>query len=224
MQNTTDTTELTNRRIDYWVATLKAAAGTVPLFGSLVAEAVGVAIPQQRIDRMADVIRKLAERLDSLNVEIDQIRERFRSAEFTDIFEESMLQAGKALSTERREHIANILANGLTERELHHERTKKLLLLLADLTDPEVILLSYANVHRSQKNELFARYGNILREPGVKSGAPLEVREERALQESWRRHLVQLGLTTVEHASVNDVTALGRMLLRYISAPPSTAA
>jgi hypothetical protein len=218
-----DMEQLTNQRIDYLVDVLKGAAGIVP-FGSLIAEAVGVAIPKQRIDRMAEVVRALAKKVDAVGISVEELRERFQSPEFIDILEEGLLQAGKALSPERRQNIANILANGLTESELQHQRIKKLLLLLlADLTDPEVIFLEYASVSRPTKDDLFVRYANILREPAANMDAPLAVHDKRALQEAWRRHLVQLGLTTVDRPGRNDVTSLGRMLLRYLNAPEPKA-
>lgn len=212
--------ETSNTRLDYLIAAFRAVVGVVP-FGSLVAEAVGAVIPRQRIDRIADVVDRVGVKLDELGVAMDQIDERFRSPEFTDILEDVMLQAGHAMSEERREHLANILLNGLTERVMKHQQIKKLVSVLNDVSDPEVIILRYASLAgRPAKTAFFALHEDVLYEPAMNMKSSAEVREKRAIQEAWRRRLVELGLTTNEQwPSSSDVTALGYMLLRYIVTP-----
>lgn len=210
---------LANKRIDYLVTTLKGVVGTVP-FGGLVAEAVGATIPQQRVDRIADVLKRVATKVDDIQLAVETMNARFHSPEFTDVLEEALVQAGRAMSDERREHLANILANGLSEPELNHGRLKKLLSLLQDLADEEIIILTYSNLaNRPNKTAFFNRHENVLRDVAITHGASREIREAKGLQEAWRRRLVQLGLANNERSGVNDITSLGRMFLRYIGAP-----
>lgn len=211
--------ELANRRIDYLVTALKGIVGAVP-FGSLVAEAIGAVIPKQRMDRMADVVERVAAKLNEVETDVNRLEDRFYSPEFIDVLEEAMLQAARAMSDERREYLANMLVTGLTEPELKHGRLKKLMLLLEDLADEEVIILTYSNLAaRSNKTKFFQLHERVLREPAITTGTPHDVREQKALHDAWRRRLVQLGLTMNEHPGPNELAPLGRMLLRYIGAP-----
>ena len=212
---------VSNDRIDYLVSALKGAVGLLPL-GGLVAEAVGATIPRQRIDRMADVIVKVANRLDEVGLQIDEMANRFRSPEFTDIFEEAMLQAGKALSEERRQYIANLLFNGLAMTDFDHARSKKLLFLLSDLSDPELVWLTFSGLTTQEfQNEFYDLHELILDDSvGTVIGSSAAERELAALRESYWQNLNALGLTRGRRGpGLGEITDLGRLLLRYIDAP-----
>lgn len=212
--------KLANTRIDYLVAALKGAIGTIP-FASLVAEAVGAAIPNQRIDRMADVLQKTAARMDEVGAQVDDISDRFRSPEFRDVFEEAMLQAGKALSEERRQYIANLIFNGLTAAEFENARVKRLLFILHDLTDPELIWLNFAGrATQESQQELYRCHERVLDDTRATLGSSRSEREAAALRESFWQHLSALGLTTpTRGAALGELTELGRLLLREIGTP-----
>jgi len=210
---------LGNQRLDYLVTALKGVASAVP-FGSLVVETVTSVIPRQRMDRVADMIGRLGAKLDEVEADVKDVKERFSSPEFIDLFEEGVLQAGKALSEERRQHIANILFHGLTDEDLNHARVKKLLFLLNDLADPEIVWLTYVNLAMDESQEQFYQvHEKVLAVVEAVIGSDRGTLDEAALQESYKNRLVQLGLASERMASANDVTPLGRMLLRYIDAP-----
>jgi len=222
MSDKLENRELQNTRIDYLLTAFRGVVGALP-FGGLVAEAVGAVIPRQRIDRMADVVQKVSAKLEDLEANLEIIEQRFKSSEFIDILEEAMLQAGKAMSEERRQYLANMLVHGLTETNLNHERAKKLLNILQEVSDPEVIVLRFASfITGPEKTHFFKLHEDVLREPAVNMGAPVELHEQRALQDAWRRHIFQLGLTTNEQPGRGDITTLGRMLLRFITMPTSS--
>jgi hypothetical protein len=50
-------------------------------------------------------------------------------------------------SEERRDYIASFLKNGLTNEEMTHVQQKKLLSILGELNDAEIIFLRYESVH-----------------------------------------------------------------------------
>jgi hypothetical protein len=213
--------EVANQRIDYLVTTFKGAVGVLP-FGGLVAEAVGAVIPRQRIDRMADVLQKMAVRLDELGIEVEDISGRFRTSEFTDVFEESLRQAGRALSEDRRQFIANLLFTSLTEADFENARTKKLLFLLDDLTDPELIWLTFAGLEsQDAQNDFYSIHESVLDDSvgSTLGSSPADV-DVAALRESYWQRLIALGLTQQRRGpGLGEITPLGRLMLRYIGAP-----
>lgn len=128
---------------------------------------------------MIDVVRKLDARLSEAEIGIDKVEERFRTPEFKDVFEEAMLRSGRALSEDRRVYLSNLLANGLTETDFDNAHVKKLLFVLNDLSDPEIILLTCCNLaNRSNAQEFYRLHENVLRPVPVVIGSPRELREK----------------------------------------------
>jgi len=206
---------LQNDRVDYLVSSVRAAAGAVPFVGNAIAELLTVAIPKQRIDRIADVVGRLAEKIDEAQADIDRLTDRFKMSEFGDIFEEGMLQAGRALSEERRQYLANVLFMGLSEEALDHARVKKLLFILDDLLDQEIVWLAYLNLGiGDEAEEFYEIHRGVLEPVTAVIGSDQDELDSAALQEAYQHRLTQLGLVENETA----VTPLGRLLLRYIEA------
>ena len=71
------------------------------------------------------------------------VKDRLYENEGLDLFEEGLLQASRSISEERRRRLANLLAKSLSQEELKYAESKKLLNLLRELTDPEVLILLY---------------------------------------------------------------------------------
>src|SRR5450756_1960269 len=89
---------------DYVASTAKAFLGAVPFVGSLLVELAGTIVPNQRIDRIADFAGELEARLSVL--EQDFVRAQLSDPQFTDLMEEGLNQAARAVSAERRAQIA----------------------------------------------------------------------------------------------------------------------
>jgi hypothetical protein len=95
-------------RSDTLAATLRALAGAVPYAGSVLAEAANAAIRNQRLDRMANYLTALGTKLEHFeNRFVDNLG---NSPEFVELVEESILQAARSASEERR---LNGIATGL---------------------------------------------------------------------------------------------------------------
>jgi len=133
--------QLSPQATDYVTAAAKAALGTVPCVGSLLAELAGTIIPKQRIDRIV----KFVEVLESIlsNLEQDSVRSKMTNEHFTDLLEEAMRQAARSLSDERREYIANLIANSLSSEDIEYIESKHLLRILGEINDIEVIWLRF---------------------------------------------------------------------------------
>lgn len=222
-------------RIDHIVTGLKALSGLAPVVGSLVAEAIGAIIPNQRIDRLALYVSILEQTLRDIDREL--LKARFASPGFLDLFEDSVLQAVRALSEERMQHIATLVKNGLTDEQQEYDQYKYLLSLFAQISDTEVIILhSYIYDEHGGEVNFFLKHQDILMAADkIHSGSSQFELDKATIHTDYIRHLVRLNLlqptfptirkndspefdtkTGMLKASGNRLTPLGRLLLRQL--------
>lgn len=228
---------LPNRTPDYIVASLKGTLGAIPVVGAVLAEVIGTVIPNQRLDRLADFAQKLSDRVEAEHREL--VQQRILEPEGTDILEEALWQSARALSEERRERIASVVKNGLTEKEVDLFETKKLLQILSQIDDLELILLRVLAANPNQDLEFRAKFAASVRPVPALIGASPDVLDAHAMSESMRTHLTQLGLIRPFYPIVkigalpefdsfrgefrhsgHEVTLLGRLLLRATDFDP----
>lgn len=215
---------------DKLVAIGKGVASVVPLAGGIMAEVVGVVIPEQRADRIAAYLRALTSRVDELTQEMrDGLS---ANTEKIDLIEEGGFQSARATSQERIYQIVETVSRGLNEDDVDVVRRKRLLLILGELDDDEVNLLnaygrSYAGVDRQAFQKV-----NRPATPHMQS--PPTLIDQNQLYEAGERHLVRLGLLKKNFGTLKkgevpefdphigdfkhslEVSHLGRMLLREI--------
>lgn len=219
---------------DYVSAGARAIVGAAPFVGSLLAEIAGAVIPNQRIDRIA----KFAQALEDKLGDIDQVLVRTKLADenFTDLMEEGLRLAARAVSEERREHLTAVLANGIKAGDLDFLESKHVLRLLGELNDAEIVWLRFYLVPTMGGDEDFrGRHKEALEPVRATLASPQEVHDKEALQKSYRQHLVRLGLiepiyeynqsderpefdyfTSAQKVSRYEITTLGKLLLTRI--------
>lgn len=210
----------------------QAIAEMCPIAGPVASRLIGEIIPNQRIDRIADVIRSLEEQIRDLK---DEHRKRMEEAEFADLFEEGIYQATRAASPERRHFIATIMKNGLTTERVDLLRERRLMMLLGDLNDLEVIILQFYNAMEVRDSATVDRLHENAYGPRAHLGSDMETVERSILHKSHRDRLRQLGLLQARFAflkrgelpefdsssgefkaSSYEISPLGRLLLRAI--------
>lgn len=213
----------------------KGLIGTIPFVGPLAAEIVGAIIPNQRIDRIETLLRLLESKItDEHKV---KIQERLTEPECVDLIEDGFIQASRALSEERKEYIASILKNSLTDEALKHIEYKRLLSILGELNDLEVLILKSYCMHRGDPkyNEFFEKHEKALIPPRAHSGSSREEIDKYTVYKTHKIHLSSLGLLNQRFmkpkkgelpefdeksgmikASGYEITSLGRLLLRSI--------
>lgn len=219
----------------------KGVFGAAPVVGPLAAEIIGNIIPNQRADRIVRFVQKLDDRLKHLEHEV--LRQRTTDPQFVDIIEDAFFQAAKAVSDERLDHVANVVANGISAEELNHAETKRMLWLLEQLNDAEIVILrsklAMTNDDLAADADFREKHKELLALNTTHSGSSEDEFEEAAVKRSYRQHLLELGLvrhrfkrprrgelpefddkTGMMKASGTDVTRVGRMLLRYLNLIP----
>lgn len=140
---------------DHLTTIAKSALGAVPFAGSLLAEVAGSVIPNQRVDRLVSYAQKLEAKL--AGVEQQLIRSQVTNENFTDLLEESMRQAARSVSDERRQYIANLVSNGIKSSEIEYFESKHLLRILGELNDVECFGSGSTSIRLSEGTRSFVR-------------------------------------------------------------------
>lgn len=225
---------LDETKLDIVIALTKGTLGAVPFVGGIAAEIVGTLIPRQRVDRLAEFLEILGEKV--AGVEQDVLEQKMKTEEFTDLFEDGMWQAARALSRKRKEYIASLLKNSLYYGELNHIQQKELLSLLNELNDAQIIILTSKSFGPAPepRQAFYELHKEVLRPPRPSESSE-EDADDLALHRAFISDLQRLGLiettfkkpkkgelpeidikTGMVKAQSSRITRLGRLLLRYI--------
>ena len=226
--------KLTTQSVDHVTSAIKGLIGAVPIAGPLLAEVAGVIIPNQRMDRLIDYAKKLGERLEAVEESI--LGSCLTDENFTEAVEESLRQAARSTSEERRSYIASVLANGVESEDIDFIETKHLLRLLGEVNDVEIIWLRWYSMSSRNPNKAAFRemHSEILSTVPTHMKSSLQQRDKAAFQTSYKLHLESLGLVVAKvkfdrstkipefdkktgfKKSGFEISPLGRLLVRYI--------
>lgn len=224
--------DLGTNKVDITVTVTKGLAGAIPFAGSLIAEVIGVIIPNQRLDRVVKFIQILEEKISKLDQE--QVKSRLSDPGFVDLFEDGLNQAMRALTDERKEYIASIVKNSLSDEQAEYVKYKKILSLLGELNEAEVIILSSYHHLINNNEEFYRKHKRVLGSPAVEMNSSQDEIDQGIIHQSYRIHLLRLGLlrqhfkkprkgelpefdekTGMMKADRFEITPLGSLLLRY---------
>lgn len=230
---------------DVWATSIKVISNIIP-FGSPIGELITNFIPNQKIERVIKFTEKLNEKLIDYNSKLKDSEKRIsvlelKNVEFADLYEESANQASRALTDERLEYIASLLKNSLTDKELKHLEKKRLLSLLGELNDAEIIWLkSYSlntAVASQEHGDFYETHEDILKPVRIPYGGDpdKELFDKESMQKSYQSNLLNLRLISESFKSVKkgevpefdnetgklkashyNCSNLGKMLLKYI--------
>ncbi len=226
--------QIDNNRQDLIAAIGKSIVGAIPFAGPLLTEIIGAVIPNQRVDRLTKYIKTLEDKISQIPK--DTIENLKENEHFIDLVEEGFVQASRAITDERRNYIASILANGITDDSIAIEESKSLLKILQELNDVEIIWLRFYQVSTINGDEEFRKqHENVLTPIRAYMEADKETLQKAALQDNYKKHLERLGLiknhirtdsktnmpefdrfTGQPKVSYSDITQLGKMLLEQI--------
>lgn len=222
-----------NRKSEMLGAFAKGALGAIPYLGPIVAEVVGVLIPNRRVERIESLLVCLNKKLEDAGTLPNE--GELKTPEAVDILEDGFYQAARALSRERISFIASALKQGLTSKVIRHADAKVLLRLLEQISDLEVVILaSYSQAHMMDQS-FQDKHVAALVGPRATLATERDAVDRAALYATHRNHLEQLGLLRRRFESPRSgqlpqfdersgrikssgwaVTGLGELLLRVI--------
>lgn len=132
--------ELENSDRDALVAAIRSTVSIVPGIGGPMAEILTRVIPGQRLDRVCTFLTELSVRIQDVE---GLVRD---NKYFSDLFEDSVHQAARALSESRNSAIATFLGKCTTVDLQSYEMKKKIFQILKELTDQDIeVLASYTS-------------------------------------------------------------------------------
>lgn len=211
--------KLGNNTTDYLTSVAKGIVGVCPLIGPIASEAIGVLIPEQRLDRVAAFLKELDTQVHTLNNRFEVFEQNVQRSEGLEILEDGLVQSAHSASSERKQRLARLVSKSLTKDELDYEESKKILSLFRELTDPEVIWLLFYSLNptlgRGPHTELVDQHPEILGPISREMGAPQEQLDKAALQDSYKNTLTRFGLIA-QSGRTTQITALGKLLVRYV--------
>jgi hypothetical protein len=175
-------------RTDRAVSLGKVLIGFAPVAGPLIAEVVGNLIPNQRIDRITEFVRQLEAKVDGMQ---DRLSAYLENPRFVDLMEDGFVQVSRALSEDRIGYISSLIKNSLSAEELDHVESKRMLGLLGEFIDVEIIVLRSKLYHEDEDPGFYERHREILAIRPVGMGSPQEDLDADAISRSHRQHLTQ---------------------------------
>lgn len=214
-------------------AILKGVLSGIPLIGGVVSEIVGQIIPDQRMDRLERYVILLAEELQKL--ESAGVADKMKEPENVDLFEDGAFAAARALSEEKRERIARLVAYGISGDDQARLEAKRLLELLSQLEDDQIIILaSYLSKHQ-RDSDFHKKHEQTLAPTAVHMGSTGAEHDVALVRGLGREELIRLGLlrerfkkpakgqlpefdekTGRVKVQGRDLSSLGRLLLRRL--------
>lgn len=218
---------------DRALSAVQGLAGALPVIGSIVANLVNQIIPEQRWERIREYLRKLESRVAA--VEAQTLVSALREPRKVDLFEDGATQAVRALSSERLEYIAALVARGLTSGEREGIEAKRLLKLLDEVDDDQIVILQSKLRRHARSEAFYERHEEVLGPVSAHMQSPQEDLDRAAMYRLARRQLVDLGLlhqtfrrprrgelpefdenTGMIKSQGTELSPLGRLLLRRI--------
>jgi len=201
---------------DYVVSASSVALGFIPYAGPILAEVMRTIIPNQRQDRISDFVADLDSQLAGMQRDVLELR--MRTQEFADHFREAAFQAAATPSDERRRRLAALLKNSLTHEQVRYEEEKKLLSLLGQINDSELIILGYYETEMvgEKADEYYKRHEAIVSPPLLETMMSDEEIRDATMKQEHRDNLRRLGLIARRRTDPEGVTALGKLLLEHV--------
>jgi hypothetical protein len=147
--------DLEGNKSDIGSMLAKGVIGAVPIpyLGAMIAEVVSAIIPNQKLERLTIFVKVLDDKVKYIEKSV--LKEKLCSQEGTDLLEDGLIQASRALSDERKQYIASLVKNSLINDELAHLEKKYLLTILNQLNDVEIIYLKYYSLKIVQERNDF---------------------------------------------------------------------
>lgn len=218
---------------DHLSSFLKIGIGSLPGIGGALNELVTQVIPGVRIQRIENYLRWLRDKMANFDEGVLAAMLRVETA--IELFEEGGYQAARAVSAERCEQIATLVANGLTADDVVRLEAMRLLSFLREIDDDQIIILvSKLDRHR-QDDAFFDKHRDILDPPDFHLGVSVEAVDRHTVYVAARQKLISLGLlrprfsvprkgevaefdkeTGMLKSSGTGLTPLGRLLLKRI--------
>jgi hypothetical protein len=207
---------------EFGATVIKSVANLAPIFGGTLVECLNFIIPNRRFDRFMRFVYELEARLILLEETIprDEIQRRMTQPEFERLLEEGSQQASRTLSDERRARLASLLKNGLSDEDQNYPKHERVLDVLGQLNDVELLILEgyFVSWCDYEKGIMWWDKHEALNVQEPYIGSKNDEYEAYALSQSYTSHLQMLHLLEMDKPTDNSkarphITLFGRMFI-----------
>lgn len=192
---------------EFGATVIKGVANLAPIFGGALVECLSFIIPNRRFDRFIRFVYELEARLILLEETIprDEIQRRMTQPEFERLLEEGSQQASRTLSDNRRARLASLLKNGLSDENQNYQKHERVLDVLGQLNDVELMILQGHFIYRFDplKAQGYWKNNRNLTPLQPHSGSSDEEFEAYAINQSYKSHLLTLNLLEMSQPNGN---------------------
>lgn len=233
MASDDDMPALGDTNVDKAVSIIRGTVGVIPLIGPMLTELITNVIPNQRAERLEEYVLQLSTKVEELDQK--SVGDNLKDPASIDIFEEGAFQSIRALSPERREQIAAVVAHGISGEEKERLEAKRILSLLRQIDDDQIITLtSYLN-RNAHDDSFHNKHSTVLDPVWAHLGSDRNELDRQVMSRLARTGLVTLGLLRLRFkvpkkneppefdkdtgqlkGSGHELTPLGRLLLSRI--------
>jgi len=235
MEDKVDISIIEENEVDLLTTSFKGSAGMIPILGPYFAEIIGMLVPNQRVDRITTFLKLFYKKFEEQNIELEILKEKMKNENFINLFDDISWQAAKSTSNERKEYLASILINGLTDDKIDEIQKNIFLNIISELNDIEILIL-YSHTRTARSDEKFQKeHQETLMPPRAHLGASQDVINESILFNTYKEKLVRLNLLTKKFKKPRkgespefdektgmiksngfEITSIGRLFLKYI--------
>lgn len=198
----------------------------VPGAGSFFGALVGEVIPGQRLERLAEYATRLARRLRLNEDRVDDLHSRFEQVarnldeQQRALFEDGAVAATRATSTERIEHIARVVSEGINGNSATASERRRFLNLLNELSDEDVVVLVSKTWSKGRDPDFRKRHQALLEPIGAHMSSPRSEHDREVLRKHRTARLVRLGVLEEKQKARGGIdigiSPLGNYVLRRL--------
>ena len=191
-----DSKELDNNKTDYLASGLKSLAGAIPFGGTFVGEIFGTSIPHQRLDRFADFLKQLAEKVETLENDskcwFDELK---KSKENIFLYELGIRYSLDTNSETLHNCFASVIFSCIQNKDLDNLKNERIMKSISELNEAEIIWLIWFAKPKGlfHQSEFEKKYSAILA-PRSESSGREEDKIHNALKMQYLTNLTEKGL------------------------------
>lgn len=194
----------TNSR-DYLVSILKSLVGAIPYAGTLASEIIGNSIPKQRMDRIANYLIELSNRVETLeNNHLKWLENLKQSKSNLLIFELAVKYALETNYQIMYNSYASVVFNAVKNNDQESIINEKILRSISELSGEEIIWLIWFSEPAVLfgETQFYKKFSDILKPHSRSTGNSEKDRLHNALQDQYILNLYGKGLLYRKNAGV----------------------
>lgn len=151
--------DLHTNKTDVIVSTASAAMSFIPVIGGALSEIIHITIPKQREDRIVKFLKEIDDRLNNLNITVEQLKNIFENNQYGIFTYECLKNVANEKYENKLKYYKKLYINGLTSEEDEMLNNYNVMMIISDMSFKEILFLkafyySFIDFHQKEKQEI----------------------------------------------------------------------